>query len=298
MMRLMVFRLMVVCVVVQFMHVAPLWAQTQFKPRVRNNLFTKDNWRDGKAEILIYHGREILARSVYVGKLTMITEGVAGPAAEKKRREKRPEKDWLVHMQTIKEIPTGVSVIHQNLALVATAAEMLPVSVVCSTQQWGDLSWKSLDYGFFASKAQGRLFGFPRQLEKTAAEFFDLGELQQAIPYEALPLFLRALDFSKPGFDFAMMEPLTGPWLRKPRLGGANVKVGAVETTMVTGKEYQVRLITVDHFLGEDRFWFQVEPPKVLMKWTRYNGSEYLFRKRLRTDYWNKRHPLDAMLIH
>lgn len=256
-------------VVVLFAPVA--MAASEFDKHLDRNWSPAKVTADGKAEISVYRGKEVLRKKSRSGRVVMLLEPT----------------QW----QLIKEFPVGVSNYQQSIQLAINANSVGLDRLFSCFMEWGRSGCRGID------KNKVTIVSNSRETAKNAVVDYPAGALQSAIPYDALPFLLRRLDFDKGGFNFTMVESLQSEATTTPTTGAAKVVFAPETTLIVDAKSYKVRPVIVTHFVGEDSFWFQADGSKTLVQWSRYNGSEYVLRNQQHLEYWNLTQDFDGSLI-
>ena len=268
-------------------------------PRFQDNAL----WDDGQAEFSVYRGhfakygipRAFEARFIVVKEdmnRALRVKSDPGPVSGKTAT--------VLKVNYIQDIPTGVYTYHQMTSAFVDRATLATVKLAMSSTEGCGIT--------FVEVLPGR-----DGLRQVSHSYWDgqadrdlrIAAPRGALLWDALPLWLRALDLGKRQTFRAPMLPsqLSGK-VEASTLVPATIEVagtaGPVQPAAGGSRQaYPVRVSYKDPAGKErtDTFWFDAAPPHVLVRLERGDGLTLALARTLRMAYWEKTRPGDEALL-
>lgn len=242
-------------------------------------------WFDGKAEINFYD-----ATIMRYGQRRETSEVYQIVVAEKHRTDQRVKADdWrkpnllpVLKFNFVVNFQTGIYTYHQMASIFFNQESAHVYKMTLTSNEWCGNTFK--EYINFDGKI---LLNFNSYFDGTGNGSYELPKQKDLILYDGLPVQLRSLKF-QPGktISLKLLSRQITNNAQKPEVSNAKLEVGKIATLTTKEGEVQAYLVTVHHDRGQDQFWFEAEFPNRMIKWTTYDGSEYLLRATTKLKYW------------
>ncbi len=248
-------------------------------------------WDDGRAEFSVYDGvggfegkdRE------FVAKIIVVKEDFVRDLLVKSDPGPLPGKTFeVLKLNYLHDVPTGVYAFHQMASVFFDRETFEPVKFAMS-------SMESCGLTYVVAKPAGGVLHYASHSywDREGDRETTLEWKEGAVFYDSLPLWLRGLDLTKPArFSIPLFPPQISSRIGRPALSRAEIEVLGPDPGH--GGRLRVR---VRHARGEDRLWFASEPPHVLWRWEKGNGTTLTLRKTMRLAYWERTEPEDEALL-
>lgn len=248
-------------------------------------------WDDGKAEFTVYDGTGVfegLERS-FEAKIIVVKEDFVRDLRVKSDLGPVPGKTTQVlKMNYFHDVSTGVYAFHQMVSVFFERDTFRPVKLAMSSTEGCGIS-------FIVAKPEGNI------LEHSSHSYWDdegdrnleLAWSDEAVFYDALPLWLRGLELGRAG---SFVVPLL-PSQISSRIGNPRTVTAQIELAAAAPGKSERLAVTVRYDGREDRLWFDSEAPHVMVRWEKADGTVLKIRKTMRLAYWKNTAPEDAALL-
>ena len=249
-------------------------------------------WDDGKAEFSVYDGTGVFEgrERNFEAKIIVLKEDFVRDLQVKSDHGPVPGRTTpVLKMNYFHDVSTGVYAFHQMVSVFFERDTFRPVKLAMSSTEGCGIS-------YLVAKPEGKI------LEHSSHSYWDdegdrnleVAWSDEAVFYDALPLWLRGLELGQPG---SYVVPLL-PSQISSRIGNPKTVTAQIEVTGATPRGKTGRFaVTVRHDGKEDRLWFDSEAPHVLVRWEKANGTVLKIRKTMRLAYWKYTAPEDAALL-
>lgn len=283
------------CALFSFVFAAPPTFANSFHDNLSREFIENKIWDDGNAEINIYQAGEIrygIARESEVAHI-FVKESHKPDLLVKADDWKEKGLMEVMKFNYSITVPTGVYSYRQMLSVFFEKKSFYPIKMTFGSQEWCGNSFKEI------VNFNGKSFiNFITYWDHQGSGMKTLG-LEEGLPlYDALPILLRAVNMKQGGkVQFPMLPSQISSKLTPFQPESATLAYSGKAMVEVPVGKFSAKGFSVSHSKGEDLFWFAEEFPHVMLKWKRHDGTQYLLRKTLRLDYWNKTGPGDEKYL-
>ena len=252
-------------------------------------------WDDGKAELVLYAttGEKYGSPRRYESRIILVKEDFVKGTLVKSDAGPVPGRTFeVLKMNYLYDIPTGTYTYHQMVSVYFDRKTYQPVKLAMS-------SMESCGLTFVEAKPKGVT------LSHVSHSYWDQeGDRALTLPwgpdavfYDALPVWLRALDLTTPAtYRVRLLPTQLSSHVSNTALVPAEIEVlghtGAPSETSRGGLEVVLRAQG-----KEDHFMFHPGPGHVLLVWEKADGTTLTLRKNVRLAYWDKHAPGDEKLL-
>jgi hypothetical protein len=257
-------------------------------------------WDDGRAEIATYRGttrRYGIERPTTARIIVVKEDLLEGPWVKSDAGPRPGRTVEALKMNLILDFPTGTYDYHWMVSVFARRAGLEPIREVMSSAEGCGITHVSV------APRGGRLTQrigsyWEGEAEQERPVVFPAGP---ALWADALPLALRAWAGAADPLEWRV-------WLLPSQLGSRSPDSSAVplEATVrrvgrslvaVPQDVLQAVHFSVTSARGTDLFWFDSDPPHVLLKMETADGRRLERVNAVRLDYWNHTHPGEEALL-
>jgi len=242
--------------------------------------FQHSRWNDNKAEVFQYRTLEKKYDALRSGTATwIVVKENHVPDYYVKSENNAPSSVPMLKFVQIYDTPTGIYTYHQEIiSFVRQDTQTVPRSTF-SSQEWCGLTFKDLI--LLPTKA---VLEFNSYWEKEGLGSLTFETKTPVIPYNALPLLIRALAVGKKEFRIQLFDDLISNKVGKPAIQEATLSLRP------NGKKKNLLDIEVKHPKGVDHFSIDTDKDKFnqVVSWKKWDGSSYELVEMKRIDYWNR----------
>lgn len=248
-------------------------------------IFAEPLWDDGLAEVASYDVRELRYGALRDGTATLIVvkETFDADALVKADGPEPPARAIdVVKLNHVLTVPTGVYTYRQMASVFVRRDRAQPLELVVGSQEWCGITHKRLEVrGGRATLHASSYFG------GEAERSFDVPMGERTVLYDALPLWLRALDLERGGArEVELVSQQLSNRAPRPSIAPATITVGAPREIEVPAGSFEVVPVMVEHAAGRDVLSFARGAPHALVRWERADGGSYALRAVRRAAYW------------
>lgn len=252
-------------------------------------------WDNGKAEFTIYSttGPKYGVARTYESRIIVVKEDMVANELVKSDSGAVAGRTFpVLKMNYLQDIPTGTYTYHQMVSVFFDRETFRPVKLAMGSMESCGLTYVVL-------KPSGT------SLEHVSHSYWQgEGDRKETIPwgddaifYDALPVWLRGLDMLTPmTYRVRLLPSQLSNRVRERALVPATIVVAGRESSPSLSSRGGIR-IDVRYEGKEDRFWFHPGPGHVLMRWEKADGTVLTMRKTLWLAYWEKHNPGDEALL-
>jgi len=249
-------------------------------------------WDAGKAEISLYRttGQWEGAPRVYETRIVVVKEDFRKETLAKVEPPATKGTFEGLEMNYSLDVPTGTEDHHQAVSVLFDRRTFRPLRL--------DMASVETDGVTFVTALP-----LARSLQHVSHSFWD-GDRTRTIPwsdnalfYDALPVWLRSLDLATPAtYDIQLLPTQLSSHVQDVTPVPAHIVVAGHEgaPSMTSRGGYRVEVT----FAGkEDRLWFHPGPGHTLMVWEKSDGSVLTLKKNVWLPYWEKTKPGDEAVL-
>jgi len=250
-------------------------------------------WDDGRAEVNLYEAvlnREQGPRKAAYAATVVVKEPFSPRYLVKADEPAAGGTFDVLKINYVMHARTGLYDWDEMISTFVHRLRLVPIKMTYSRQEWcGNIfkewrRWRGQRSLFVSSYFDGQ-----------GTETIDLRLDDAVVPYDAVPLVLRALRMGEVGDSQTFTFPLY-PTLRDTRVGPD----AAVRATLTIGRRPIIRVplgrfsaleVTLAYPTGrgdtaEERYWIETEPPNRILRVAGPNGEELALARSERLEYW------------
>jgi hypothetical protein len=247
--------------------------------------FSDPLWDDGQAEVASYRAVERRYGELREGTATLIvvSERFDADALVKDDGPVRARHTLgVMKLNHSLTIPTGVYTYQQMASAFLARGDARAVKLTVGSQEWCGVTHKRLVVRNGRATLHGSSY-FGGEAERA----FDVPLDDRTVFYDALPLWLRTLDLSRPGARQVRLvsQQLTNR-VRAPEVAPARITVGRAASLEVPAGRFEAVPVTVVHHAGRDVYHLDARAPHALVRWDRSDGGRYTLLEVRRARYW------------
>ncbi|MFK7989325.1 MAG: hypothetical protein AB8I08_25125 [Sandaracinaceae bacterium] len=241
-------------------------------------------WNDGNAEVAQYQVMERRYGTMREGHATLIAVTETFDALRLVKADLGTAHPLdVIKLNHVLTTPTGVYTYRQMASVFLDRTTARPLKLATSSQEWCGITSKQMVLrGPAATLHTFSYFG--NEGDRAHPVLVDA----RTVLYDALPLWLRTLDLTRPGARRVQLVPQQmSSHAPAPRVAQATITVGPSDDALrVPAGAFEAVPVTVQHDGGTDIFHFDAEPPHTLVRWDRADGGHYALEWVRRAPYW------------
>ncbi len=258
--------------------------------------FDDPYWHQGEAEVNLYqatiqrYGQPRPTGDVAHVLVTERHDPELLVKADDWRREGLLE---VLKFNFVVQYQTGVYPYRQMMSVFFDRQRGRVAKLTFSSQEWCGLAFKEL------VNFRGRSdFDFNTYWDGQGNGSFEVDFPPDAVPYDALPVQLRVLEF-EPGLTatFPLVESQFSSKASAPAVEMARLRVQGREPVQVPLGAFESVRLELESAAGRDVFWFETEFPHRMLKWETRDGNRFELRGSRKTAYWAHNRPEDESYL-
>ncbi len=247
-------------------------------------LFEDALWDDGKAEVARYRATEPRYGVMRTGEAVLIVVKETFDSDHLVKADGPPPDTTVdvMKLNTVTTFQTGVYTYRQMVSSFLTRDGLRPVKLSMSSQEWCGVTSKILTVR--GTEALLRTFSY-FGAEGDCAFELDLGD--DAVLYDALPMWLRGLDLEDhTPRTVRVLDEQRSNHATEPQWADARIEVGEPTSVDVPAGHFGVVPVGVVRGDARDVFFLGADSPHPLVRWERSDGGVYELTVLARAPYW------------